>query len=136
MNCNFKNRNDKYSMNNLDALPKTIICDIDGCILKHMGNLYKIQIESPILLNGVKEKFDEWEKKAYKIILLTGRKESMREITEIQLKSQGLFWDVLIMGATRGQRVLINDLKPSCDTPTAYAVNLQRDQGLIACENV
>jgi len=123
-------------MNELDLLPKTIICDIDGCILQHMGSLYKMQTDPPILLNGVKEKFDEWDKKAYKIVLLTGRKESMREITEKQLRSHGLFWDVLVMGATRGQRVLINDLKPSSDGPTACAVNLIRDEGLSSCVNV
>jgi hypothetical protein len=122
-------------MNELDFLPKTIICDIDGCIFKHMGGLCAMQSENSILLAGVKDKFDEWDKKAYKIVLLTGRKESMRTITENQLRSHGLFWDFLVMGATRGQRVLINDLKPSCKSPTAVAVNLNRDEGLSACEN-
>jgi hypothetical protein len=123
-------------MNELETLPKTIVCDIDGCILKHMGGLCSMQNDKPVLLDGVKEKFDEWDKKAYKIILLTGRKESMREITESQLRSHGLFWDFLIMGATRGQRVLINDLKPSNEMPTACAINLSRDKGLSGCGNV
>jgi hypothetical protein len=123
-------------MDNIENLPKTIICDIDGCIFKHMGNLCGMQTDKPVLLDGVKEKFDEWDKKAYRIILLTGRKESMREITENQLRLHGLFWDILIMGATRGQRVLINDLKPSNQTPTACAINLLRDKGLSGCENV
>ena len=126
----------KYYMNNIENLPKTIICDIDGCIFQHMGNLCSMQSEKPVLLRGVKEKFDEWDKKAYKIVLLTGRKESMRAITENQLLSHGLFWDVLVMGATRGQRVLINDLKPSIEMPTAIAINLKRDEGLSECGNV
>ena len=39
---------------NFDNLPKTIICDIDGCIFKHMGNLCNMNLEESILLNGVK----------------------------------------------------------------------------------
>jgi hypothetical protein len=131
MAYNTRNKN-KYIMENL---PKTIICDIDGCILEHQGNLLDMQIKEPKLLPGVKEQFDEWDKKAYKIIFLTGRKESMRQKTEEQLRSFGLFWDDLIMGATRGQRILINDLKPTSDMPTAVAINLSRNQGLNSCQN-
>jgi ribonucleotide monophosphatase NagD (HAD superfamily) len=120
----------------MENIPKTIICDIDGCILEHQGNLIEMQLKNPVLLPGVKEKFDEWEKKSYKIIFLTGRKESMRQKTEEDLRSLGLFWDVLVMGATRGQRVLINDFKPNNDTATAVAINLTRNQGLGLCQNV
>lgn len=114
---------------NFDSLPKTIVCDIDGCIFKHKGNLFNMQLEDAEILPGVKEKFDEWDKKAFKIILLTGRRESMRTITEEQLRKFGLFWDVLIMNATRGERVLINDLKPGNTQNTASAINLLRDTG-------
>jgi ribonucleotide monophosphatase NagD (HAD superfamily) len=117
--------------NNFSEIPKTIICDIDGCILKHKGNLININLEDAELLTGVKEKFDEWDKKSYKIIFLTGRKESMREVTEKQLKSFGLFWDVLVMGATRGERILINDLKPGNENNTATAINMIRNQGFV-----
>ena len=117
--------------NNFSEIPKTIICDIDGCILKHKGNLINSNLEDAELLPGVKEKFDEWDKKSYKIIFLTGRKESMREVTEKQLKSFGLFWDVLVMGATRGERILINDLKPGNENNTATAINMIRNQGFV-----
>jgi hypothetical protein len=116
--------------NFFDNLPKTIVCDIDGCILEHQGSLCGIIKNDPVLLDGVKEKFDEWDKKAYKIVLLTGRKESMREVTEQQLRSFGLFWDVLVMGATRGERILINDMKPGIESNTATAFNLNRNQGM------
>ncbi len=119
------------NINDLDKLPKTIICDIDGCIFKHRGNLPDMIKTVPELLPGVKEKFDEWDKKAWKIILLTGRRESMRKITESQLRSFGLFWDQLIMGATRGERVIINDKKPNSNIPTASAINLTRDKGFV-----
>jgi hypothetical protein len=117
--------------NNFSEIPKTIICDIDGCILKHKGNLININLEDAELLPGVKEKFDEWDKKSYKIIFLTGRKESMREATEKQLKSFGLFWDTLVMGATRGERILINDLKPGNENNTATAINMIRNRGFV-----
>ena len=115
---------------NLNEFPETIICDIDGCILKHQGDLCNMNCNSPELLPNVKEMFDSWDKKGNRIVLLTGRKESMREITEKQLKSFGLFWDFLIMGATRGRRVLINDKKPNIKEDTAIAINLIRDKGL------
>jgi len=28
----------------LEELPKTVVCDIDGCIFKHMGNLPRLTI--------------------------------------------------------------------------------------------
>jgi hypothetical protein len=116
-----------------NIIPKTIICDIDGCILEHLGDLTKINLENPNLLLGAKEKFIEWNMKSYKIILLTGRPESMREITNKQLQSFGLFWDILIMGATRGERILINDIKPTSTNNTATAINLKRNEGLALC---
>jgi hypothetical protein len=116
-------------MNNLENLPKTIICDIDGCILKHQGNLSNMINNAPEILPGVKQKFHEWDMKGYKIILLTGRRESMRKITEEQLISMGIYWDALVMGATRGERIIINDMKPGNTAPTASAINLLRNEG-------
>ena len=115
--------------------PKTIICDIDGTLVSHVttpSHMFEdtTRIE---LLPGVKEKFDEWDSKCYKIILLTGRKESMREQTVCQLRDLGIFYDQLIMGAGGGARVLINDLKPKenhPDNPTAISINLNRNEGL------
>ena len=116
-------------MYNVENLPKTIVCDIDGCLLKHQGNLSDMINNPPEILPGVKKKFHEWDMKGYKIILLTGRRESMRKITEEQLVSMGLYWDTLVMGATRGERSTINDMKPGNDTPTASAINLLRNEG-------
>ena len=65
----------------------------------------------------------------YNIILTTGRKESMRTVTEKQLSEIGIFYDQLIMGIGGGERVLINDMKPT-GTQTAYSVNLVRNSGI------
>ncbi len=96
-----------------------------------MGNLPNMILGTPEICPNVKEQFDLWDKKAYKIILLTGRRESMRDVTERQLPSFGLFWDVLVMNATRGQRILVNDIKPGIDGKTAVAHNLERNQGFV-----
>lgn len=114
----------------LSNKPKTIILDIDGCILRHLGDMCKQLTLRPPKLKGVVDRFIEWDKKGHRIILLTGRRESARNTTEQQLRSLGLFWDHLVMGAPPGQRVLINDLKPDSFTATAVAINLKRNEGL------
>ena len=110
--------------------PKTIFCDIDGTLLFHTVNIISNYSEKPIILKRVIENIIEWEKKNYKIILVTGRKECLREHTEKQLLSLGIIYDQLIMGLTNGYRVLINDKKPNDQNNTAYAINLVRNEGL------
>lgn len=114
----------------MDVRPKTLIVDIDGTILYHHGDLVGQSRPTLEILPGVLDKFNEWDKKGYRIILLTGRKESMRELTEGQLKHAGLFYDMLIMGVGGGARVLINDLKTDEKEPMAVAVNVIRNAGL------
>ena len=108
--------------------PKTIICDIDGVLLKHHNKGLSEQLKSEPL-DGTIEKINEWDVKGYNIILITGRRESQRENTEKQLSSFGIFYDTLIMGVGGGDRVIINDRKPNSDRDTAYAINLDRNNG-------
>tara|TARA_Y100000310_G_scaffold308073_1_gene350799 strand:- start:2060 stop:2428 length:369 start_codon:yes stop_codon:yes gene_type:complete len=110
--------------------PKTIICDIDGTLLYHHGNAFTQFVDNPKLLPGVAEKFEEWSGKSYNIILITGRRESEREMTVKQLSKLGIFYDHLIMGVGGGQRILINDLRPNLDMDTAIAICLERNSGL------
>lgn len=114
----------------MENRPKTIIIDIDGTILHHFGSLSG-QIDNPAkILDGVKEAFDEWDRKGYRIILLTGRKESMRETTEQVLRNCGLFYDQLVMGVGGGVRILINDLKPDSTQEMAIGINVERNKGI------
>ncbi len=113
----------------MNIRPKTLILDLDGTLIWHHGTLHD-QMSIPKLLPGVKEKFDEWDKKCYRIIILTGRKESMRELTISQLAACGIFYDQLVLGVGGGTRVLVNDLKPNSDVPTAVAINLERNKGI------
>jgi len=111
-------------------MTKTIFCDIDGTIFKHKGDIIKNILEPPEILNGVIDKFKEWDKNNYKIILTTGRKESSREQTIEQLKSLGILYDELIMGLPNGDRILINDKKDKGIDNTAYSYNLVRNRGM------
>jgi len=111
-------------------MSKTIFLDIDGVIFEHLGNLH-VQITHDLkLLNGVLEKFHEWDLEGYRIILITGRRESARKITEKQLSNAGIFYDKLIMGLGRGDRIIINDTKPDSDRPTAFAFSPIRNNGI------
>ena len=118
-------------MNGLNGM-KTIFCDIDGTIFKHHGTLQEIQLLQPEILDGVIEKFNEWKLKSYTIILVTGRPESMREITNTHLETFGLYYDILIMGLNNGPRVVINDNKPHDRNieDMAVGITIQRNEGI------
>ena len=118
----------------MNKKPKTIICDIDGVLLHHNDNGLSHQLVGiPIPIDGTIQKLIEWDSKGYNIILISGRRESHRQETEKQLKSYGMFYDQLIMGVGGVDRVVINDRKPDSNRDTAYAINLNRNEGV---ENV
>lgn len=114
----------------MEKRPKTIFIDIDGTIFLHEGDRSQCALGERPILPGVKEKFLEWDAKGYNIVLVSGRRESDREVTERQLAYHGLFYDHLILGIGGGIRVLINDLKPNSDVSTARAISLKRNRGL------
>ena len=105
---------------------KTVFCDIDGCLIEHQ-NFYHQNMK---VLDGTLDKIKEWDRKGYRLILTTGRRESAREITEKQLAETGITYDLLIMGLGPNVRVLINDKKPEDNKLTAISINLERDEGI------
>ena len=109
--------------------PKTIFCDIDGTILRHAHKFSDVCFIEPTILDGVRDKFNEWDSQGHKIILCTARKESGREITEKHLKQLGLCWDYLIMGVGGGTRVLINDKLNKMDNDRAISINVITNEG-------
>jgi len=111
-------------------MKKTLFVDIDGTLIKHTGNLSKQILNEPELLSGTLEKLNEWDTKGYKIILTTGRKESLRKKTEEQLLKLGIFYDQLIMGLNRGERIIINDGKNDSDIITASSIQIKRNEGI------
>ena len=111
--------------------PKTIFCDIDGTLVKHMSPDKAANTSSSMeLLNKKKKKINEWDKLGYNIILTTGRRESMREQTVKQLSEVGIVYDQLVMGIGGGDRYVVNDRKLDSERDTAYAVNLKRNTGV------
>lgn len=110
--------------------PFTLFIDIDGTLVNHSGDITKQYSDDLIILPGVLNKFKEWDKRGYIIILTTGRRESGRIKLEEQLNKLGIFYDHLIMGLGGGKRILINDLKDDSDEPTAEAITVKRNAGL------
>ena len=114
----------------MDYRPKTIFCDIDGTLVTHeKPDVISHPCHGMTLLDGTIEKLIEWDRLGYRIILTTGRKESMRKETERQLAECGIFYDQLIMGIGGGKRILINDRKTNSQENT-IAINLERNKGI------
>lgn len=118
----------------MDNRSKTLFIDIDGTLLKHHGVGNDQSRIAPELLPGVRDRFDEWDRKGYRFILVTGRHESERLLTEQQLRDIGIVYDQLIMGIGGGQRVLINDYKLHSTDATAVAICIERNKGIEGIE--
>jgi len=116
---------------NIHDRPSTIFCDIDGTLVKHTDPDIATKPGCKMeLLPGTARKLLEWERKGYRLVLTTGRKESMRPQTIKQLEEAGIVYDHLIMGFGSGPRYLINDRRPENDQKTAFAINVGRDEGI------
>lgn len=93
----------------LSPLGHTWILDLDGTIVKHNG--YKID-GSDSFLDGAKEFLDSIPE-GDMVIFLTSRKEVERERTERFLAENGVRYGHIIFGVPYGERILMNDRKPS-----------------------
>ena len=107
----------------LSTLPHTWILDIDGTLVKHNGYLTE---EGDTLLEGATEFLESIPEKDM-IILLTARPSSVRDITEKFLAEKNIRYDHIIFDAPVGERIVINDNKPS-GLVMAYAVERIRDK--------
>lgn len=106
-------------------LNKTWIFDIDGSIVKHNG--YKIDGYDS-LLEGVSEFFSKISQED-KIIMLTARKGEELENLKAFFKENRIRFDYILTDMPLGERILINDEKPS-GLKTAFAINKKRDSAL------
>jgi hypothetical protein len=82
---------------------------LDGTLLIKPNEGFQRWVDHPAACFFAVAKVNALEKAGHKIILMTARKESHREVTEKQLLSLGFCWDLLIMGCTNGERVIVND---------------------------
>lgn len=106
----------------LSTLPKTWIFDLDGTIVKHNG--YKVDgIDT--LLEGAKEYIQSIPAED-KIIIFTSRTDMYKSETISFLKQNGIRYDEIFFNMPMGERIVINDRKPS-GIDMAIAINCERD---------
>lgn len=112
-------------MNNklhISTLGHTWILDLDGTIVKHNG--YKINGQDTFI-EGAKEFLMSIPEKDM-ILFLTSRDERYKKETERFLAEQNVRYDLIIYGAPYGERILINDKKPS-GLCVSLAISTDRD---------
>ena len=112
------------------ACPPTVFSDIDGTIWKHEWDVRHSMNGTQRLLPDVFNKFLDWHRQGFRIILTTGRPEFLREDTERQLKELGIFYNQLVMDCGPGPRVMINDTPANSPSTKTIAVDLVRDVGM------
>ena len=106
----------------LSPLDHTWILDLDGTIVKHNG--YKID-GYDTFLDGA-EAFLKSIPETDMVVLITSRANAYKVITEGFLAEHGIRYNHIIYDAPYGERILVNDRKPS-GLETAVAVNVERN---------
>lgn len=109
----------------LSSLGHTWILDLDGTIVKHNG--YVIDGHDTFL-EGAQE-FLESIPEEDMVIFLTSRKLEYKEKTESFLADNHVRYDHIIYGVPYGERILMNDDKPS-GLKMGYALNTKRNSGI------
>ena len=107
----------------LSLLGHTWLIDIDGTVLRHNGH----KNEDDVILPGVRE---FWAKipPDDTIILMSARAVTFEQETLLFFRRNGLRYTHAIFNLPVGERILINDTKPS-GLKTAIAHSLARDHG-------
>lgn len=106
----------------LSTLGHTWIFDLDGTLVKHNGYLVD---GFDTLLPGAIDFLKTIPEKDM-VIILTSRKEEYREVTEKFLHNNGIRYDQIIFQAPYGERIIVNDDKPS-GLKSSYAISGRRD---------
>ena len=110
---------------NLSPLPHTWILDFDGTLVEHNG--YKTGEDK--WLPGALEFLKSIPKEDY-VLILTARFEDFAPAkTKEFLAKSGIRYDQILFNMPQGERILINDNKPS-GLCCAYAVTPSRNEGL------
>lgn len=108
----------------ISPLGHTWVLDFDGTLVVHNG--YKTGEDK--FLPGAKEFLLSIPKDDY-VLILTAREKEAREKTEKFLKENGIRYNEILFEMPMGERILINDDKPS-GLRCAYAITPKRNQGL------
>jgi hydroxymethylpyrimidine pyrophosphatase-like HAD family hydrolase len=107
----------------------TIFCDIDGVLIKH--NPHSVSDpEMNEMIDGF-QKLEEWRKMGHKVVLTTARNSKKRKEILNLLEVKGIKYDDLLTSCNPGQRILINDRKPSSPfLPQSLSFEITRDHGI------
>ena len=107
----------------------TYFVDIDGTIFKYRKfETYESSIAE--VIPSTLEYLIRAKEEGHMIILTTARPEDLRAHTVMELNTNNVPYDRLVMGIERGPRYLINDMDPKIEQPRAIALNLIRDEGI------
>jgi GTP:adenosylcobinamide-phosphate guanylyltransferase/thiamine kinase-like enzyme len=109
---------------------ETIICDVDGVLLKHKSCSNDL-IADNFIIGSASQKIKQWRKSGKLVVLSTARPERTRGSFKTLLSDLDIEYDRLVMGLNPGPRYLINDLKPSNPlVRQSLSINLTRDEGI------
>ena len=106
----------------LSTLGHTWILDLDGTIVKHNG--YKIDGEDSFLQGA--EEFLKSIPERDMIVFITSRTDEYQDITKKWLNDHDVRYNHIIFNAPYGERILLNDSKPS-GLNTGMAIACDRD---------
>ena len=107
----------------LSTLPKTWVFDLDGTLLKHNG--YKID-GADTVLPGTLEYLATIPNED-KIVIFTSRTDEFKQMTIDFLRDSGVRYDEILFNMPMGERILVNDRKPS-GLDMSVAINMDRDE--------
>ena len=119
-----KNFENKIELS-ISKLPHTWFIDLDGTFFKHNGY---IKNKNDEITNGNVQKFLDQLSLDDLIIFTTSRDSSLSKLCEASLKNKIIIKQkyLIIYDLPPGERILINDSKPS-GLKTAYAIPTSRD---------
>ena len=111
----------------------TIFIDLDGTLIFHNSGLdqNRKEIEEVVPINiDIFDELSKFQQSGGKVIVTTTRTANSNSSLVSQIESFGFKPDQIIFGLTGGQRLLVNDIKPSAPhIRTALSMNIARDYG-------
>ena len=107
----------------VSCLGKTWVLDLDGTLVKHNG--YKTDGHDT-LLDGIDTLLSQIKEEDM-VIIVTARDRKYAAQTEGFLTGNGIRYNHIIYNAPYGERILINDRKPS-GLPMSVAIDTDRDR--------
>lgn len=101
----YQKRDILYTPQN-EALPKAIMCDLDGtlALLNGRSPYDATQCDKDLLNVPVANTLKNYAKLGYTIILLSGRKDSSRTLTENWLQQHNISYNILLMRSANDNR--------------------------------